>query len=1308
MQRTSAPQISALKLINMSNLSLENTSHVWFVAPEIHLKQVKCDNGLASFKQPHHVGCVSCEENKIQVFGNPILDDDLPLKTCWSAPRGTAHVDMHHLKLKIGYMVEKANISRSFRCPNRLACMGGEISTEGFGEMCAEGYRGQGCVKCEKGYGSSDSNRFVCVACASSVWRQRMQMGRFVLEDLLLFALSVSGVASTSGEKESKILTNHFMSFVAAAGPVIQAVQETPTFKRIMSHLDVYVEGLSTSVEAGEGSGSSAAGGMSARCIQGYLNLPKNWWCRALLTLFTPFCAIAALMAMRGWRIAAVVGVNCFLPKACLCFARYLVCYRMEPEHEGGELFCAYRMYTGFSLLGLLLLVAAIACSGPVLWWRLLSDKSHSDAPYYLYLSASYKEDLKSWEVTRLVRKVFLAVICAALPVSLHPAMQIMCISLVLLTALILEMQFRPYKDSFWNLEEKTLLTVSLAMVSVTSCYLANEYHWSSTYRTQQFLLLVILVLSIVPTNVLVFQIIVQLLRERGFLKSREAQQLGPRSPQVPWRLVAFLACLAQAEEVLEECRHVELLQHAQQLQRRYSCSECVPALFVVTSSRTGSTTVLHMLNLIPGYDIKGENYGLWSDIYGMNKEREKNWKTYRRSSLYAWHHSSGRNDTELECSMRLMLLGEINPNPLARVVGFRESMWRFDENLEDLAKLLEVFPCAKVVMSYRKSLEDQLLSQSFALGDFQYFVTQQANQAMKSFAEAHRDRVYSLAMEDLDVEHFNKLLAFLGEDHRCEYVDVVHANEGRHFTLNTLEHEMIRTAEDWQDNGVHMECLLDSLDFQLWLLDFHQRGWRPATDWGIQLRRCKTVILCAFGLFFPNGAVHPSPLLAHGGEPLTPDMALCCGADMMATKVSAEKPMLMAHLVEDFPVAPEFLTSMSGQLLSVQQVIEDVNLKIAQLQEQINSRLGQQLPREVTRQSGSEKISLPENFRDLDIMVERESNSSGRRKGIAFEEPSPEDEEQDDEEEQAFQEVDDDEDSHIEELKHQFARCDVSSNGWVSGDELLALALNHGEQLTLQSVLKLCTYLAAQPTKTRVSKRYSLVEEVSEEQLKKQLTVREFLDLRANSAFLEGAAQDIVETAEALNRALDEENRIYKYENDRDTLRKRHMMNMVRLVMDVGIVAVIAVNAVCIGVSADHPGAVGWEILELVFFGIYFLEFVIKAGFLDKCNYWVGPDWSWNVFDFMCLLISGIELSISYFLMGGDSSEGGMLSLLKVLRLARLARLVRVMRFKAFKELKLMALGLFSGLRALLWALVLLISVIFTISVVMQSLFKE
>eukprot|EP00434_Breviolum_minutum_P016033 symbB.v1.2.014132.t1/scaffold1024.1/size143406/8 len=166
----------------------------------------------------------------------------------------------------------------------------------------------------------------------------------------------------------------------------------------------------------------------------------------------------------------------------------------------------------------------------------------------------------------------------------------------------------------------------------------------------------------------------------------------------------------------------------------------------------------------------------------------------------------------------------------------------------------------------------------------------------------------------------------------------------------------------------------------------------------------------------------------------------------------------------------------------------------------------------------------------------------------------------------------------------------------------------------------------------------------------------------------------------------------------------------MVRLIMDVGIVLVISVNAVCIGVSADqNPDSVWWEVLELVFFGIYLLEFIVKACFLDRCNYFVGPDWTWNIFDFICLMISAVELSVAYIrrLVGGGDDNGSKLgAFLKVLRLARLARLVRVMRFKAFKELKLMALGLFSGLKALFWAIVLLMAVVFTTSVVAQSFF--
>ena len=35
---------------------------MWFVAPEIHLHNVRCDKGLSSFKEEHHVGCKVCED----------------------------------------------------------------------------------------------------------------------------------------------------------------------------------------------------------------------------------------------------------------------------------------------------------------------------------------------------------------------------------------------------------------------------------------------------------------------------------------------------------------------------------------------------------------------------------------------------------------------------------------------------------------------------------------------------------------------------------------------------------------------------------------------------------------------------------------------------------------------------------------------------------------------------------------------------------------------------------------------------------------------------------------------------------------------------------------------------------------------------------------------------------------------------------------------------------------------------------------------------------------------------------------------
>jgi len=433
--------------------------------------------------------------------------------------------------------------------------------------------------------------------------------------------------------------------------------------------------------------------------------------------------------------------------------------------------------------------------------------------------------------------------------------------------------------------------------------------------------------------------------------------------------------------------------------------------------------------------------------------------------------------------------------------------------------------------------------------------------------------------------------------------------------------------------------------------------------------------------------------------------MSVCC-ADAMAIKVGSDaKPFIVQPLVEESPVTTEFLTTMSGQLQTVQQVIDDVTTKITKLQDQINSRLGH-----VAHATSSKSVELPTDIDSFKLV-----QGNGILEPVS--EPSPESDMEDptvDEGAEAMKEQDaevteeQEEDAHLADLRAQFQRCDFSSNGYVSGQELVALAFTHGEQLQLGSVLKLCTYLAAN---ARMSVRPTFLDTVTDEQLKKELDLNGFLFLRGDPSLFHGAPQDIVEAAEGLNRALDEENRIYKFENDKDRVRRQARVNLARTVMDVGIVLVISVNALIIGVSADNnPDNPLWEVLELVFFTIYLLEALVKLLIFDGRNYFVGPDYSWNIFDFGCLLISAIELSVSYIgrALDGGNGDRSQLALLKVLRLARLARLVRVMRFKAFKELKLMALGLFSGLKALFWALVLLLSFVFTMSIVMQSWLSE
>jgi len=229
------------------------------------------------------------------------------------------------------------------------------------------------------------------------------------------------------------------------------------------------------------------------------------------------------------------------------------------------------------------------------------------------------------------------------------------------------------------------------------------------------------------------------------------------------------------------------------------SCSShCIPAVFVVGTGRSGSTTLMHMLNLIPGYDIKGENNGMWGSLYElaqarMKKKKEKNAGlagTFSRGSSSSDDHPEP-NLSDLTCALQLRVLGEINPDPFARVTGFKEIRWNFDTGLDDLDMLMKVFPCSKAVLNFRDDGDAQEESMSKTRGVFDSLDgvgTQKATQALREFYERRKlqNRTFQMPLEKFSVGKFNELLQFLGEDLRCRFVDVLHDNDGAGYTYRT------------------------------------------------------------------------------------------------------------------------------------------------------------------------------------------------------------------------------------------------------------------------------------------------------------------------------------------------------------------------------------------------------------------------------------------------------------------------------------------------------------------------------------------
>lgn len=136
---------------------------------------------------------------------------------------------------------------------------------------------------------------------------------------------------------------------------------------------------------------------------------------------------------------------------------------------------------------------------------------------------------------------------------------------------------------------------------------------------------------------------------------------------------------------------------------------------------------------------------------------------------------------------------------------------------------------------------------------------------------------------------------------------------------------------------------------------------------------------------------------------------------------------------------------------------------------------------------------------------------------------------------------------------------------------------------------------------------------------------------------------------------------------------------------------AVVA-NAVQLGVEVDYPQHKdAYAVLEHLFTVIFTLEMLVKLVELHK-HYFKDP---WNLIDFVLVWLSILDCWILVFVVGsGDGPDLRIFSMLRILRILRLLRAVRL--FKVFHELWKIVKGILDSLRAVGWAAMLLIFLLY------------
>lgn len=162
----------------------------------------------------------------------------------------------------------------------------------------------------------------------------------------------------------------------------------------------------------------------------------------------------------------------------------------------------------------------------------------------------------------------------------------------------------------------------------------------------------------------------------------------------------------------------------------------------------------------------------------------------------------------------------------------------------------------------------------------------------------------------------------------------------------------------------------------------------------------------------------------------------------------------------------------------------------------------------------------------------------------------------------------------------------------------------------------------------------------------------------------------------------------------------------------------VMFVNIVLVGVEAEMfatlpadqiPDAL--DILNFVLIAIYIAEFLLKVAATGVWYHFRGPEYAWNQFDFVFVVMAVVEVVIEVVVSSSGLTSVNM-STIRIVRLLRLGRMlrgiriVRMMRFMA--SLRQLLHSIFNTLKSLFWTLLLLLMLFYAVGTALTQVVAD